>query len=279
MNAPRLEIREAGRTFHSGGREIVAVKSMSLSFPADRPHLISLAGESGCGKSTLALMALGFLAPTHGQVFYRGQNLATMKKTEVRVFRRNVQAVFQNPYETFNPFYRIERTLNLALRLRGERQRPKGTREAITQALKRVKLDPERVLERYPHQLSGGQLQRVSIARVMLIGPEVLIADEPVSMIDASLRALILRQLVDLKEEFGISILYITHDLSTALQISDELMIAWKGEVIERGDPTEVIANPRHPYTRLLISSVPLPDPRRRWGTEVELVETQSTLS
>lgn len=274
MNAPRLEIREAGRTFQSGGRAILAVKSMSLSFPADQPHLITLAGESGCGKSTLALMALGFLAPTRGQVLYRGQNLVTMNKTEVRVFRRSVQAVFQNPYESFNPFYRIERTLSLALRLRGERQRSKAAHEAITQALKRVKLDPERVLERYPHQLSGGQLQRVSIARAMLIGPEVLIADEPVSMIDASLRALILRQLVDLKEEFGISILYITHDLSTALQISDELMIAWKGEVVERGDPKEVISNPRHPYTRLLISSVPLPDPRQRWGTDIELLKT-----
>jgi peptide/nickel transport system ATP-binding protein len=202
-----------------------------------------------------------------------------MDKTGFRAFRRNVQAVFQNPYESFNPFYRIERTLNLALRLRGDRQPPTEARKSITQALKRLKLDPERVLESYPHQLSGGQLQRVSIARAMLIGPEVLIADEPVSMIDASLRVLILRQLVDLKEEFGISILYITHDLSTALQISDDLMIAWKGEVIERGDPTVVIANPRHPYTRLLISSVPQPDPRQRWGTEVELVETQSTLS
>jgi ABC-type oligopeptide transport system ATPase subunit len=213
------------------------------------------------------------LTPTKGDILYRGHNLATMNKAAVRMFRRKVQAVFQNPYESFNPVYRIERTLNLALRLRGEQQRLKATNEAITQALKRVKLDPERVLERYPHQLSGGQLQRVSIARVMLIGPEVLIADEPVSMVDASLRALILRQLIDLKEEFGISILYITHDLSTALQISDELMIAWKGEIVERGDPKEVIANPHHPYTRLLVNSVPLPDPRQRWATEVELVE------
>jgi peptide/nickel transport system ATP-binding protein len=245
---------------------------MSLSFPSDRPHLIALAGESGCGKSTLALMALGFLTPTKGHILYRGQNLATMNKTAAGVFRRNVQAVFQNPYESFNPVYRIERTLKLALRLRDQAQRSKATHEAITQALERVKLDPGRVLERYPHQLSGGQLQRVSIARAMIIRPEVLIADEPVSMVDASLRVLILRQLIDLKEEFGISILYITHDLSTALQISDELMIAWKGEIVERGDPKEVIANPHHPYTRLLINSVPLPDPRQRWGNEIEVV-------
>ena len=129
-----------------------------------------------------------------------------------------------------------------------------------------MKLDPERVLKSYPHQLSGGQLQRISIARAMLIEPEMLVADEPVSMVDASLRVFILRQLVELKEEFGISILYITHDLSTALQISDELLIAYKGEVVERGDPEEVIGNPKHDYTRLLISSVPMPDPRRRWS-------------
>jgi ABC-type oligopeptide transport system ATPase subunit len=274
MNAPKLEIREVGRTFRRGGRETVAVKSMSLSFPADRPHLITLAGESGCGKSTLALMALGFLAPTRGQVLYRGQDLATIDKAIYRDFRRNVQAVFQNPYESFNPFYRIERTLKLALRLNGHRQQSTAIHEAISQALTRVKLDPKRVLASYPHQLSGGQLQRVSIARAMLIRPEILIADEPVSMIDTSLRVLILRQLVDLKEEFGISILYITHDLSTALQISDELLIAWKGEVVERGDPEEVIANSRHPYTRLLVSSVPLPDPCQRWRTEVEHVQT-----
>jgi len=273
MNAPKLELREAGRTFRSGGHEIVAVNSMSLSFPADRPHLITLAGESGCGKSTLALMALGFLTPTRGQVLYKGQDLTTMDGTTFREFRRNVQAVFQNPYETFNPFYRIKRTLKLALRLRAGRRRSTETRETITQALKRVKLDPERVLESYPHQLSGGQLQRVSIARAMLIEPEVLIADEPVSMIDASLRVLILRQLVALKDEFGISILYVTHDLSTALQISDELMIAWKGEVIERGDAEEIITNPRHPYTRLLISSVPVPDPHQRWGIDVDLAQ------
>jgi peptide/nickel transport system ATP-binding protein len=275
MSPPKLEIREAGKTFRSGGRATVAVQSISLAFPADTPRLITLAGESGCGKSTLALMALGFLVPTRGQILYRGQDLATADKSQLQAFRRNVQAVFQNPYESFNPVYRIGRTLKLALRLRGGRAPSAGSNERIVQALERVKLDAKRVLMSYPHQLSGGQLQRVSIARAMLIEPEVLIADEPISMIDASLRVLILRQLLDLKEDFGISILYITHDLSTALQISDELLIAYKGEVIERGDPEEVIAHPRRDYTRLLINSVPLPDPRRRWSAEVDVVATE----
>jgi ABC-type oligopeptide transport system ATPase subunit len=217
-------------------------------------------------------MALGFVRPTRGEILYRGKDIASASKAEFRVFRRNVQAVFQNPYESFNPFYRIERTLALAFRLRGGSPRSAEGRDAIANTLQRVKLDPERVLGSYPHQLSGGQLQRVSIARAMLIGPELIVADEPVSMVDASLRVLILRQLVDLKEQFGISVLYITHDLSTALQISDELLIACKGEVVDRGDPAEVIGNPQHDYTRLLIRSVPLPDPRRRWGAD-EMVE------
>jgi peptide/nickel transport system ATP-binding protein len=244
---------------------------MSMVFPADRPRLIALAGESGCGKTTLALMALGFIKPTSGAVLYRGQDIATAGRSEFRQFRRKVQAVFQNPYETFNPVYRIERTLKLAVKLRGESARSARGRELMANALRRVRLEPDRVLPSYPHQLSGGQLQRVSIARAMLLEPDVLVADEPVSMVDASLRLLILRQLVQLKEELGISVLYITHDLSTALQIADELLIAHKGEVVERGDPAEVIGNPKHDYTRLLVGSVPLPDPRQRWTGEVEL--------
>jgi peptide/nickel transport system ATP-binding protein len=273
MNAAVLEIRNAGRVFRRGGRETVAVRSMSLAFPAETPRLITLAGESGCGKTTLALMALGFIRPTSGQILYRGQDIATAGRVEFKRFRRNVQAVFQNPYEAFNPVYRIERVLGLTVRLRGESPRSPAGRELMTEALRRVRLEPERVLRSYPHQLSGGQLQRISIARAMLLEPEVLVADEPVSMVDASLRLLILRHLVQLKEEFGISILYITHDLSTALQISDELLIAYRGEVVERGDPAEVIGNPRHEYTRLLVGSVPLPDPRQRWTGEVEIGE------
>ncbi len=274
MSAATLEIRGAGKTFHSRGQATVAVKSMSIAFPADRPKVITLAGESGCGKSTLALMALGFLTPTRGEILYRGRSLGAMNDAEFRDFRRNVQAVFQNPYETFNPVYRIDRTFRLAVRMLGRPPASSESRQMIADALKQVRLDPDTVLGRYPHQLSGGQLQRVIIARAMLLRPAILVADEPVSMVDASLRIFILRQLVEMKEEFGISILYITHDLSTALQISDELLIAHRGEVVERGDPATVINDPRHDYTRLLVSSVPLPDPRQRWTADVELAES-----
>lgn len=272
MTAPALEIRNAGKVFHRGGREVVAVKSMSLSFPADQPRLITIAGESGCGKSTLALMALGFLTPTSGEILYGGRDLTTLDRAEFRGFRRNVQAVFQNPYEAFNPVYRIERTMRRAARLLEDPPTGDAMRKLIEDALRRVKLDPQNVLGRFPHQLSGGQLQRITIARAMLLRPRILVADEPVSMVDASLRIFILRQLVDMKNELGISILYITHDLSTALQISDELLIAYRGEIVERGDPGAVIENPQNEYTKLLVSAVPVPDPRARWTAELDAV-------
>jgi len=272
MTAPALEIRDAGKVFRSGGHEVVAVKTMSLSFPADTPRLITLAGESGCGKSTLALMALGFLAPTSGAILYGGRDLATLDRSAFRGFRRNVQAVFQNPYEAFNPVYRIARTMRRAARLLDDPPKGAALQTLIEEALRRVKLEPQNVLGRYPHQLSGGQLQRVTIARAMMLRPKVLVADEPVSMVDASLRIFILRQLVEMKDELGISILYITHDLSTALQISDELLIAYRGEVVERGDPSSVIGNPQNNYTKLLVSAVPVPDPRARWTAELDAV-------
>lgn len=264
-----MEIRDVGRTFNAGGKSVTAVKSMSLAFPGDSPRLITLAGESGCGKSTLALMALGFLAPTSGQVLFEGQDIATMADRQRRQFRRSVQAVFQNPFEVFNPFYRVDHTFHLALRQLGMDRRSSEARQAVEGVLARVRLDPQRVLGRYAHQLSGGQLQRIQIARALLLKPRVLVADEPVSMIDASLRILVLRQLVEIKEQLGVSILYITHDLSTALQISDELLIALNGEIVERGDPLEVVTRPRHPYTGMLVRSVPSSDPNDRWTSEI----------
>jgi len=139
-------------------------------------------------------------------------------------------------------------------------------RAAVRTALLQVQLDPESVLGRYPHQLSGGQLQRIAIARAILLQPRLLIADEPVSMIDASLRVLVLKELLDLKQRLGVSILYITHDLSTALQVSDEILIAREGEIVERGEARTVIETPQHPYTRLLIDAIPVPDPHQHWS-------------
>jgi ABC-type glutathione transport system ATPase component len=174
--------------------------------------------------------------------------------------------VFQDPFEVFNPFYRIDHSFALALRLLERSGRGAERHATVRTALQQVQLDPDAVLGRYPHQLSGGQLQRIAIARAMLLRPRLLIADEPVSMIDASLRVLVLRELLELKQRLDVSILYITHDLSTALQVSDEILIARDGEIVERGEARAVIESPRHAYTRRLIESIPVPDPHQRWS-------------
>jgi ABC-type oligopeptide transport system ATPase subunit len=262
-----LEIQAVGRVFRRGGARVTAVKAMSLAIGTSPARWVTLAGESGCGKSTLALMALGFLAPSSGRLLYGGEDIYRLRGDAARNFRREVQAVFQDPFEVFNPFYRIDHSFALALRLLERSRGATDRRAAVRTALLQVQLDPESVLGRYPHQLSGGQLQRIAIARAILLQPRLLIADEPVSMIDASLRVLVLRELLDLKQRLGVSILYITHDLSTALQVSDEILIAREGEIVERGEARAVIETPQHPYTRQLIDAIPVPDPHQHWSS------------
>ena len=252
MTAHLLEMRAIRKSF---GGPSPAVDDISLSLPDGRATLVTLAGESGCGKSTLAMTALGFLRPDAGRVLWRGADVYA-RGGPPSGFRREVQAVFQNPFDSFNPFYRVDRILKLTVRQLGVCGRDEEDAR-IGEALEAVHLDPARVLGRFPHQLSGGQLQRLSIARAILPRPRLLVADEPISMVDASLRLSILGHLVDLKQNLGISILYITHDLSTARAISDEILILKDGKVVERGLPDDVLLAPREPYTRQLIAAVP----------------------
>jgi len=251
------------KVFHVAGGEFMAVRSMSLSFPSDTARIIAVAGESGSGKSTLASMVLGFTSPSSGGILCEGKDIQRLSQPDFASFRAKVQAVFQNPFETFNPFYRVDHALLLTARRLGK-FRGADAQARIISAVGQVGLDPG-ILTRYPHELSGGQLQRLSLARAVLANPRLIVADEPVSMIDASLRLQVLRQLMQLKRVFGVSILYITHDLSTALQIADELLIAHKGEIVERGEPERVIKSPTHPYTQALIKAIPAPDPDIRW--------------
>ncbi|MBM4467763.1 MAG: ABC transporter ATP-binding protein, partial [Chloroflexi bacterium] len=203
-----------------------------------------------------------------GEVLYQGKNLRRLSRTEWHAFRRDVQAIFQDPFEVYNSFYKVDHVLTIPIakfRLANSKQESRALIEEVLQA---VGLRPEETLGRYPHQLSGGQRQRVMVARALLLRPRLIIADEPVSMIDASLRATVLDNLRQLNEEFGISIIYITHDLTTAYQISHNIIVLYSGSVTEAGDVELVVGQPRHPYTRLLIGSIPLPDPDRRWSDE-----------
>jgi oligopeptide/dipeptide ABC transporter ATP-binding protein len=272
VTAPLLEIRNASKIYGGGffrQRDVtVALDHLSYSIPDGQASMTAIAGESGSGKTTLALLMMGFLEPTSGQVFYRGKDVSTMSTAERRQFRREVQPIFQDPYEAFNPFYRIDHVLETPLKRFELAGSKREARTQIEEALERVGLRPNETLGRFPHQLSGGQRQRVGVARALLCRPRVIVADEPVSMVDASLRATILASLQVLNKELGISIVYITHDLTTAYQICDNIVVLYLGTVAEVGTVERVIRAPKHPYTQLLVSSIPVADRRRRWGDD-----------
>jgi len=263
--AKLLELRNVTKIFKGG---VLAVDDISFSIDDDRPSIVALAGESGSGKTTLGLMILGFLEPTQGEVFYRGKNLKELSRQERWTFRHEVQAVFQDPFAVYNPFYKVDHILEVPVKkfkLAGSKDEAKGM---IEEALTTVGLRPREILGRFPHQLSGGQRQRLVVARALLLKPKLLIADEPVSMIDASLRATILDTLRKLNQELGIPVLYITHDLTTAYHISDHIIILYRGAIAEAGHVDTVIKQPQHPYTQLLIDSIPWPDIHQQWGQQ-----------
>ena len=264
-----LEARNVSRVFGGGllsKGQTLAVDDVSLLINEDNPSITAIAGESGSGKTTLARLLLGVIQPTRGSILYRGQPLTAMDGRSRKDFRREVQAIFQDPYEAYNPVYKVDQTLTTPVRKFGLARTREEGRQLIQESLRSAGLRPEDTLGRYPHQLSGGQRQRIMVARALLLHPRVLLADEPVSMVDASLRATILESLVKLKRELGISLIYITHDLTTAFQISQNIYVLYRGSVAEMGSVDEVIKRPKHPYTQLLVNSVPLPDPDMQWG-------------
>src|SRR5438128_3020997 len=266
-----LEARRVTRIFGGGlfgRRSTLALEDFSLAIDGDRPSIIAVVGESGSGKTTLGRLLLGLTVPTRGQVLYKGQNLQKMSGADWRAFRRDVQVIFQDPYGVYNPFYRVDHVLTTPVAKFGLATSRAGARRLIDEALRAVGLRPEETLGRFPHQLSGGQRQRVMVARALLLRPRVILADEPVSMVDASLRATILASLRRMNAELGISIVYITHDLATAYQISDNIIVLYRGSVAEAGDVALVVKQPRHPYTQLLLSSIPHASAARTWMAE-----------
>jgi peptide/nickel transport system ATP-binding protein len=273
LTGPLLELRNVTKEFQSGVRRTatnvtVALRDASLVVPSEFPTATAVAGESGSGKTTLARLLLGFIKPTSGQILYKGVDVARMNRAQRREYRREVQPIFQDPYEVYNPFYRVDHVLTTPLRSFGLAADGAEARRRIEESLEMVGLRPRETLGRYPHELSGGQRQRIMVARALMLRPRVIMADEPVSMVDASLRATILDELRKLETEFGISLLYITHDLTTAYQVCDSIVVLYQGTVVEAGSVERVIRDPQHPYTRLLIASIPQADRSRRWGED-----------
>lgn len=273
-----LEVRSLTKTFSVGSMlsrtKITAVEN--VSFHVRPAEIFALAGESGCGKTTTAKMILGFEESTAGEIFFKGRPLSVWRLKQ-REFMKDVQAIFQNPFETFNPlrsvddffFETVNNYKNHTIRSR------KDAVELINTKLKTVGLSFEEIQGRYPNEFSGGQLQRASIARALLTNPSLLIADEPVSMADASLRMSIVNFFKRLKDEFNLSVLYITHDLATAYYVSDRIAIMFRGNIVEIGPVEEVLIAPKHPYTKLLRESVPENDPEKRWSEKIALADSE----
>lgn len=250
-------------------RVVYALSDVSFSMDIE-PKVLALVGESGSGKTTICKLILGLEEPTSGEILYKGIPVSTWLRNDMKDYRREVQIIFQDPFETFNPFYRVDRVLWTVIQKFGLAKDKNEAESKIEESLEAVGLRPKEILGRYPHQLSGGERQRFMLARVYILRPKLLVADEPVSMLDASLRAVFLDHLKDFKKN-GISCLYITHDLNTAYYISDYIMIIYAGKILEKGSVEEVIRNPLHPYTKMLITSIPVPDPTKRWTDKVKI--------
>ena len=265
MSAPLLEVRAVGKSYTMGGllslRRVRAVEDVSFTLAADTPEIFAIVGESGSGKTTLARMVLNMVAPTDGTIRFRATDLSLIRGRRGRLaFMKLVQPIFQNPFEAFNPLKRVDRYLFMtARRFAGARSAAQAA-DAADRALGKVGLSLGELRGRFPHELSGGQLQRIAVARALVSEPVLIVADEPVSMVDASLRMSIVNLFRTLCDELKVSIIYITHDLATAYHLSDRIIIMRRGRVVEAGNARAVLENPQHAYSRLLKDAVLSPD-------------------
>lgn len=241
---------------------VKAVDGVSLSL--DRGETVALVGESGSGKTTLGRLSLRLLRPTSGRIFFDGRDVTDVEEGELKWFRRRAQAIFQDPYSSIDPFMNVYQIVEEPLII--HKVEDGDRRELVYRALEDVRLIPaEDFASKYPHTLSGGQRQRVGIARALILRPDYILADEPVSMIDASSRVEILRLLGGLQEKYKVTFLYITHDISTARYFSDRIAVMYLGRIVELAPSDQLVREPLHPYTAALIEAVPEPDPSNRF--------------
>ena len=246
-----------------------------VSFTLARGEMLALVGESGCGKTTTAQTILGMVTPDSGTVRLNGTDIAGLPERQMRPLRRQLQMIYQDPYESLDPRFRVETTVGEPMLVHGIGGSPAERRELIVAALERAGLSPaEAFLARYPHELSGGQRQRVAIAASLVLGPDLLLADEPVSMLDVSVRAGVLTLLDRLRRDGRMGILMITHDLSTAAHFADRIAVMYLGRIVELGPAHQVVRHPQHPYTKALLSVVPARDPRVRSAPQLLTGET-----
>jgi peptide/nickel transport system ATP-binding protein len=260
-------------------REALSVRAVDgVNLTLAEGELVALVGESGSGKTTLAQAVLRLVDPVSGAIRYKGRDLTPLSSRELRPLRREIQIVYQDPYESLDPRLRVRAAIEEPLLIHGLGSSKAERLDQVREALERVELSPPGLfLDRYPHELSGGQRQRVAIAAALVLGPRLLVADEPVSMLDVSVRAGVLKLLDGLRKS-GLAVLMITHDLSTAALFADRIAVMYLGRIVEHGPADEVVRNAQHPYTQALLSVVPDADPRRRKRLQVLRGETPDAI-
>ncbi len=256
---PVLALDNVSKGFGRGDGRVLAARAVSVALYPGRT--VALVGESGSGKTTAARLIMREYQPDSGRLLFRGTPVE-QGTAGLKAYRSAVQMVFQDPFSSLNPAHTIRHHIERPLRLHRPELKRAERREAIAELMRRVKLDPALIVPKFPHELSGGQRQRISIARALAVDPEVIIADEPTSMLDVSVRLGILNLLNDMKRQLGLAVLYITHDIATARYVAEEIMVMYAGQIVEWGATESVLNDPQHPYTRLLLSAVPDPDRR-----------------
>ena len=246
-------------------RKIDYIKAVDdISFNIRKGEVFGLAGESGSGKTTTGRLILRLTEPTEGKIFFNNTDISSLSPTEMRGFRKRMQIIFQDPYASLNPRMKIGDSIGHSLLIHKICDEDEK-RKKVLNIMEKVGLTPTNVLYgKYPHQLSGGQRQRAVIARALILQPDLIVADEPIAMADVSVRATLLKLMIDLKHEFNLTYLFITHDLATTKYICDRIAIMYLGKIFETGNIYDVYSNPKHPYTEALLSAVPIPDPKAR---------------